>query len=99
MADSNHWKQARISYEKWIEQYQPMPNHIETNAPYGGFMFETYGREEAYVRSVAQANVWTLLDCDGKLYISEGYHHVNRMGYFVTKIPAKANLSFCIKAD
>lgn len=30
--------------------------------------------------------VWTLIDTDGKLSIAQGYHVVNRMGYYITEV-------------
>ena len=30
---------------------------------------------------------WTVLDCDGKLYVAAGFHWVNRLGYLRTEIP------------
>ena len=74
--------------DAWEAKYQPMDNHIDTNA---GDKFETYGEELDYVLSIANsepARVWTLVDgADGNLYIVDGYHLVNRVNYFVTKNP------------
>lgn len=28
---------------------------------------------------------WTILDCDGKMYISPGIHYVNRIDYLITQ--------------
>ncbi len=34
--------------------------------------------------------VWTMLDCDGKVYLAPGWHHINRTGdYVITKNPWK----------
>lgn len=30
--------------------------------------------------------VWTVTDCDGRLYVSAGLHYVNRVGYVVTEV-------------
>lgn len=30
---------------------------------------------------------WTVLDCDGRLYVSAGFRFVNRIGYLRTEIP------------
>jgi len=72
-------------FEAWDAKYQPMENHIDTNA---GDKFETYGEELNYVLSIANtepARVWTLVDGDdGNLYITSGYHLVNRLNYFIT---------------
>lgn len=31
--------------------------------------------------------VWTILDCDGKLYVSPGFHFVNRIDYVLCEVP------------
>jgi hypothetical protein len=48
--------------------------------------FETFGRELAFVREQLPEVIWTLLDCDGKLVVANGYHVVNRLGYYITQI-------------
>lgn len=53
------------------------------------YLFETYGPELAYVQTQPYARVWTLLDSDSsdELYLQNGIHFTNRLGYYVTKIP------------
>ena len=31
--------------------------------------------------------VWTIVDCDGQLHVSPGYHFVNRIGYVLCEVP------------
>jgi hypothetical protein len=31
--------------------------------------------------------VWTVLDCDGRLYLSPGFRFVNRIGYVLCRTP------------
>jgi hypothetical protein len=75
-------------FNEWCLKYEVMSNPF-----FGGIddKFETYGEELDYVLSIANtepARVWTLVDGDdGNLYIVDGYHLVNRVNYFVTKIP------------
>lgn len=38
-------------------------------------------------RPIVGRHWWTVLDCDGKLYVSAGFHFVNRIGYIKTEIP------------
>lgn len=62
-------------------------------------MFETFGHELDFVKFQNAQNplmVWTVLDCDGKLVIGEGYQHVNRMGYLITEIPAEEGAEYII---
>ncbi len=30
---------------------------------------------------------WTVLDCDGKLYVAPGFRWVNRIGFIRTRVP------------
>lgn len=76
-----------MTYEEWADVYKPKINHLvktETN------LFETYGIELGYVLSTADYQpdtVWTLVDGDEGTYIIDGYHLVNRIGYFITEVP------------
>ena len=62
-------------------------------------MFETFGKEVEFVRAQRAQNIWTLLECDGKTFICEGFHYVNRIGYFITEVSYPSKRFFCIKAD
>ena len=102
--DNNHKDEclrtpARISYERWLEKYRPIQNHLNSNSSFDGCMFETYGEELAFVCAQHDRTIWTLLDCDGEMRIAEGLHYVNRIGYFITEVAAPANKYFSIKAD
>jgi len=82
----------QLTEEEWFEQFKPIPNHIDTNASFNdgnnGYMFETYGEELEFVKAQDPNRVWTYFDGDdGGVYISDGYHVINRIGYFVTALP------------
>ena len=72
--------------------YPLLTNHICSNASWAhandnGCMFETSGDELAFVRQQNPRTIWTILDGeDGDLYVMSGYHFVNRIGYFISKI-------------
>ena len=82
-----------ITYEKFVEIYKPIKNHIIQDTPYNGYMFETFGKEIDYIVKLAnkpesKQYVWTLLECaDEEQYIVPGYFLINRLGYFITEIP------------
>lgn len=83
---------TRITFDQWEEQYKPTTNTLDSEASFndgtGGLMFETFGKEHEAVISVATREprrVWTLVDCDEGQVIINGYHQVNRVGYFVTE--------------
>jgi hypothetical protein len=85
----------RILERTFWNKYQPIKNHLEPDAAWDGFLFETYGPELEYVLSrVPDGVVWTLLDCDGELIVGSGYHFVNRVGYFVTTKAAPEDAYF-----
>ena len=70
-------------YDVWMTKFEPTLD--KDGSP---IMYETYGEDMAYITSVADSThnlLWTLLDSDGKLYLSPGFHYVNRLNYFVCK--------------
>jgi hypothetical protein len=83
------------TFEEWLEKYQPVDNHLDNNASFqdengNGIMFETFGDELQYVLSIANNEpnqVWTYVDGDDGTYVTNGYHLVNRIGYFITAVP------------
>lgn len=84
-------KPIRMSYEDFVAQFKPVTNTLNDNANAEGFAFETSGAEFEVVKAAYAKNprsVWTCVDGEGTMTISEGLHHVNRMFYFITKKPA-----------
>lgn len=73
--------------ESWEEKYKPIKNHIDNDGFWENDKFETYGEELDFVRSQDPKCIWTLVDGEGGLYITNGYHLVNRINYFVTELP------------
>jgi phosphate-selective porin len=84
-----------MNFEEWLDKYKPVNNHLVNNASFqdengNGIMFETYGIELGYVLGVASHRpntVWTYVDGDEGTYVTNGYHLVNRIGYFITSVP------------
>ncbi len=81
----------QLTEEQWFEQFKPIPNHIDDNASFNdgehGYMFETYGEELEFIKAQEPNRIWTYSDGDdGGAYICDGYHIVNRIGYFVTTV-------------
>lgn len=62
---------------------------------FSGFMYETYGNDLKAVKAMMEkdpSRVWTYLECDGVWVIASGYHHVNRMNYFISEIGLPENI-------
>jgi len=99
---------ACLSYDKWIEEFAPQINTTTDNAAFDGMMYETYDADLAEVMRLSSdvldpagpLKVWTLVENDdGDLVICDGYHRVNRMGYFITAKPADAGVQYVVTLD
>ena len=92
-----------LTQEEWFDKFKPIPNHIDDNASFQtedgiGYMFETYGEELDFVKSHQSNRIWTYCDNDfGGTSIFQGMRIVNRIGYFVTKVPFDANKDYQIQ--
>ncbi len=82
----------KISFDKWAEKFQPLINPASEN--------DQFCYVDDFELAQAADNIkraWTLLDCDGKLYIAEGLHHVNRFAYIITRKPYTDGDTYNIK--
>jgi len=83
-----------MTMEEWEATYKPIPNHIDKNASFQnesgkGIMFETYGDDYEFVKKADPKHIWTYGDGDdGGSYIWNGWSFINRLGYFITEVPA-----------
>jgi hypothetical protein len=86
-----------MAYEEWFEEFKPIINHFdEKSASFEGRMFETYGVDLQFAEAAPRKKVWTLLDCDGKLILCNGFHVVNRFGYFITEVDAQEEIEIVV---
>lgn len=80
----------RTQLEIWRDTFSPIKNDLAPKASDDGTVFQISGAQLERVEAALAANpdtVWTLVDADGKLYVTQGHHYVNRMGYFITDKP------------
>lgn len=82
-----------MTLDDWFDTYRPIANPTgDSGFEVDGvsYMFETYGDDLKKVEAACQSTpkrVWTLVDGDdGELYVSSGFHYVNRLGYFLTEV-------------
>lgn len=66
------------SWETFVKRYGPKPG------PEGN---ELYPWDHADVRAADERHVWTVVDCDGVLYVTAGLATVNYMGRIITARP------------
>jgi hypothetical protein len=96
------FKEVILSEDEFYEKFNRIQNHIDSNTSFDGCLFETFGLEEEYVRKVAQKTpkkVWTVLECDGRMYYSSGFHFVNRMGYFITEEEVEEGVEITVELE
>jgi len=81
--------EGEITFTQFEEKYKPVINHLDKYAGPNNVshMFETYGDEVEYVKSVDEKRVWTWVDGDCSSLLVAGYHYVNRLGYYVCEEP------------
>jgi hypothetical protein len=85
-------KQVSLTWEEFDEQFKVMPNHLVSTPDQQ--MFETYGEEVDYVKSIPQNRIWTYTDVGSGTGIYNGWHFVNRLGYFITELPAEEDTDY-----
>jgi len=89
-----------IDFDEWCATYKPIPNNIVEDSSFDGAMFETYGDEVAFVKKADPAYIWMYGDGDdGGTYIWNGWHIVNRIGYFITEVPCPPDTTIQVKVS
>jgi hypothetical protein len=71
-------------WNEWEEKFKPIKNKF---SKHDELMYETYGEEVEYVKSIHPNFIWTYVDGDMCSLIVAGYHYVNRIGYYITENP------------
>jgi hypothetical protein len=71
-------------WQAWADVFKPTKNKF---SKHDELMYETYGEEVEYVKSIHPNFVWTLVSGDGCDLIVAGYAYVNRLGYYITENP------------
>jgi len=89
-----------MDFDEWCETYKPIPNNIVEDSSFDGTMFETYGAEVAFVKKADPAYIWMYGDGDdGGTYLWNGWHIVNRIGYFITEVPCPPDTTIQVKVS
>lgn len=84
----NNERFIEMDFDEWCDTYKPISNNIDTDSSFNGTMFETYGKELEFVKKADESYIWMYGDGDdGGTYIWNGWHIVNRIGYFITEVP------------
>ena len=71
-------------WSAWADKYKPKSNHL---SKYEETMYETYGEEYEYIKSLDPRYVWTSVSGDMCDLLVAGVAYVNRLAYYVTEVP------------
>lgn len=71
-------------WNAWADKYKPKKNHL---SKYGEMMYETYGEEYDYIKTVDPRYVWTWVSGDMCDLLVAGVAYVNRLGYWTAEVP------------
>ena len=90
---------VELTWNEWEDKFKPVKNHIskypDEHSTYDSF--ETYGAEVEFVQTkIDDRLVWTFGDGDMCTYLSNGYHYVNRISYYVCTVPYEENVEYQI---
>lgn len=88
-----------MTEDEFYNEFNPIKNHIDDNASFDGCMFETYGKELDFVKASGDQHIWTIVEADGKMFITSGYHFVDRIGYLITEEEFKEGLDITVAID
>jgi len=89
-----------ITEDEFYARFTPCKNELDDSASFDGCMFETYGEELELVQKTnhfAPKRVWTIIECEGKIYFDSGYHFVNRMGYLITEEEVEPDVEYTVE--
>ena len=89
-----------MDLDAWFDTYKPIKNHLDENSSFDGHMFETYGDEVEFVKAQDENRIWMYGDGDdGGGYIWNGWHFINRLGYFITEVPCPPDTTIQIQVS
>ena len=77
--------QVSMTWSEFVDFFKPETNKFSKDPDQ--MMYETYGEEVEWVNRYDPHYVWTYVDIDFGSVVVEGYHYVNRIGYFITEVP------------
>ena len=93
--DNYKYVEEHIPYGKFLE-YQPRPNHLNSDAKFGGALFDPTGEELKYILQLPVHNIWTLYEEDGQVKIRNGQQVRGRLGYFHCDVGHNAHATIIV---
>ena len=88
-----------LDEEGWNKDFKPEYNRLNSSASWEGTLFEPNGAEMNHVLSQKLTAIWTLVRGPEGLYIANGVHKDNRVGFFITKKPWQLDVIYEVEID
>lgn len=92
-----------LTEDRFLERFVPIPNPFDATAGFdfgdGGCLFAPTGRELDFVRGQPAENIWTIVEGDDGIEITNGMHFVNRLGYLVSEHPCPQDTFVSVNLD
>ena len=92
----------KVTEDNFDEVFKPQQNHLDDNASFNGWMYETYGEELDYVFNLAKTTkkVWTIIEGDNDtMFYVAGFHYVNRLGFIVCEVEYAEEMEIQLDTD
>lgn len=97
--DLNNYQyvETLLTFNEWMNSYKPQPNKYNSDAKFGGLLYEHEGDQWEHVVSQTIHNVWTLFeDEDGTVKIKNGLVVRGRIGYFLSEVQHNPHQTFVV---
>lgn len=93
------FQHIELSEETFNSMFSLVFNHLDANASFDGYAFETFGDELTFVKKQPINRIWTIVEGVDHLWIQSGYHYVNRLCYLVSEEPVPDNMNYFVRID
>ncbi len=78
----------REDLDHFIERFVPVMDE-QTQETLKQFCWTKPNEWDQVTDAVSKSLLWTMLDCEGKMYLAPGLHRINRMFYVICEKPYK----------
>jgi hypothetical protein len=77
-----------LTVSQFKKRFRPQPNHLNDDASWEGFMYEPFGAELEYVKTVSPDRIWTVSKDLGNsgAFLVNGFK-VGHKGYVICELP------------
>lgn len=94
---------VELTEDEFLARFRPIPNPLSNDTGFdfgdGSCLFDAYGPDSEFVRGQPLERVWTVVEGEDGLEITDGMHVVNRLGYLVTQQPCPPNTMISVPLD